>query len=84
MMMLNGRLDDDIVEPYLDALSTSGYRGVCLHPRDGLAVPYGSEQFWAGIERVIGHARDRDLAVWFYDEFSFPSGSAWAGSVTSH
>ncbi|HZX08748.1 hypothetical protein, partial [Kribbella sp.] len=75
MMMLNGRLDDDVIVPYLDALPSSGYGGVCLHPRDGLAVPYGSDQFWTGIERIVGHARDRGLDVWFYDEFSFPSGA---------
>ncbi|WP_427896128.1 hypothetical protein ACQHIV_19550 [Kribbella sp. GL6] len=75
MMMLNGRLDDDVIVPYLDALPASGYGGVCLHPRDGLAVPYGSDQFWQGIERIVGHARDRGLDVWFYDEFSFPSGA---------
>ncbi|GAA1560913.1 hypothetical protein GCM10009804_17140 [Kribbella hippodromi] len=75
MMMLNGRLDDDVIVPYLDALPASGYGGVCLHPRDGLAVPYGSAQFWSAIERIVGHARDRGLDVWFYDEFSFPSGA---------
>jgi hypothetical protein len=84
LMMLNGRLDDDVVEPYLDSLVASGYAGVCLHPRDGLTVPYGSRQFWTAIERIIDRACDRGLEIWFYDEFSYPSGADGGRIVERH
>jgi len=82
--MLNGRLDDAVIVPALDALPGLGYRAVCLHPRDGLLVPYGSELFWDRMDHVIGLARARGLEVWFYDEFSFPSGADGGRTVARH
>ena len=76
LVMLNGSLDDEFVVPFLDGLCASGYRGVCLHPRDGLRVPYNSRFYWERISHLISLARARDLEVCHYDEFPFPSGSA--------
>lgn len=74
--MLNSSLDDCEIEPFLDALVAQGYDGIAWHPRDGLRVPYATRAFWEGMDRLIGAARRRGLAVWFYDEFPFPSGMA--------
>lgn len=76
LAMLNSSLDEVETIPYLDAIVAQGYKGVCPHPRDGLRVPYLSRAFWNGIDRFVAAARERNLAVWFYDEFPFPSGMA--------
>jgi hypothetical protein len=76
LAMLNYTLDDDFIIPFLDGLCHSGYEGICLHPRDGLLVPYASRFYWERINRIIGLARERGMEVWHYDEFPFPSGSA--------
>lgn len=74
--MLNSSLDDCEIEPFLDALVEQGYEGIAWHPRDGMRVPYATRAFWDGLDRIIGSARRRGLAVWYYDEFPFPSGMA--------
>lgn len=76
LMMLNGSLDDSVMIPALDAFVEAGYQGVCLHPRDGLLVPYASVPYWERIDRIVGLARERGLDIWFYDEFPYPSGCA--------
>ena len=72
--ILNGSLDDAAMLPFLDDLVEAGYEGVCFHPRDGMLAPYASRYFWERLDIWVGAARARDLAVWFYDEFPFPSG----------
>ena len=76
LAMLNSSLDDAETIPYLDAIVAQGYTGVCPHPRDGFRVPYLSRAYWNGLDRFVSAARERNLAVWFYDEFPFPSGMA--------
>jgi hypothetical protein len=74
--MLNSTLDDAEIIPFLDGLKAAGYEGVCLHPRDGLRVPYATRAYWQKIDRIFGLARERGFAIWHYDEYPFPSGMA--------
>ena len=75
LAILNGRLDDAAMLPYLDGLVASGYGGVCFHPRDGLLVPYASRHYWQRLDALVGAALERGLEVWHYDEFPYPSGA---------
>ena len=72
--ILNGSLNDAAMLPFLNDLIAAGYRGVCFHPRDGMTAPYASRYYWERLDALVGAARARALAVWFYDEFPFPSG----------
>jgi len=74
--MLNSTLDDSEIIPFLDALVSAGYEGVCPHPRDGLRVPYASRVYWEKMDHIFKLCRERNLEIWHYDEFPFPSGMA--------
>jgi hypothetical protein len=80
LAILNSSLDDSEIVPYLDGLKAAGYEGLCLHPRDGLRVPYASRIYWKRMDHIIHLARARGLAIWQYDEYPFPSGMA-GGSI---
>ena len=80
LAILNGRLDDATLLPYLDGLVASGYEGVCFHPRDGMLVPYASRHYWERLDALVGAALARGLEVWHYDEFPYPSG-AFGGTI---
>ena len=73
LAMLNGSMDDAEWIPFLDGLKKSGYEGICLHPRDGLRIPYHSRKFWERYERILSLAQARGFTIWFYDEFPFLS-----------
>lgn len=76
LAMLNSSLRDEEVVPFLDGLKEAGYEGICLHPRDGLLVPYASRAYWNKIDHILSLARERGFAIWHYDEYPFPSGIA--------
>jgi hypothetical protein len=74
LAMLNSSLDDAEIIPYLNALKSAGYEGIALHPRDGLRVPFDSRVFWEKMDHIFSLCRERDLEIWHYDEFPYPSG----------
>jgi len=83
LAMMNGSMEEEVMVPFLDWLVEAGYEGVCWHPRDGLLVPYNSRLYWEKLGNLIELAKDRNLDVWHYDEFPFPSG-AIGGYVPTH
>ncbi|MEO6908360.1 MAG: hypothetical protein ABI210_10770, partial [Abditibacteriaceae bacterium] len=84
LSMLSGSMDDDIFIPFLDGLVEAGYQGVCPHPRNGLKVPYPSRLYWQRLSRMIELAQERNLNIWHYDEFPYPSGQLGGLLVEDH
>ncbi len=82
LAMLNSSLTDEEVIPFLDGLKEAGYQGICLHPRDGLLVPYASRLYWKKIDHILSLARERGFEIWHYDEYPYPSGIA-GGMLTA-
>jgi hypothetical protein len=82
LAMLNSSLTDEEIIPFLDGLKEAGYQGICLHPRDGLLVPYASRLYWKKIDHIIALARERGFEIWHYDEYPYPSGIA-GGMLTA-
>jgi len=82
LAMLNSSLTDEEIVPFLDGLKDAGYQGICLHPRDGLLVPYASRLYWKKIDHIFSLARERGFEIWHYDEYPYPSGIA-GGMLTA-
>lgn len=82
MLVLNGPATDEIVARYLEDICRAGYGSICIHPREGMDVPYLSNAFWERVDHIVGAAQARGLRIWFYDEFPYPSGAA-GGYLTS-
>ncbi|MBN2308438.1 MAG: hypothetical protein JXR94_05670 [Candidatus Hydrogenedentes bacterium] len=80
MWALTRTLESADVCRQLDAFSSVGW-GVVLYPRWGLELEYLGEAWFDRIRFIVEQAAQRDMEVWLYDEFTWPSGHA-KGLVT--
>lgn len=64
------------LEQTLDTLAAQHIRQVIVHPRPGLMTPYLSDEWFKLWEASLALARMRGMALWIYDENSYPSGFA--------
>ena len=80
MWALTGKLESNNVQRQLDAFNDSGW-GVVLYPRWGLELEYLGEAWFERIRFIVEQAASRQMEVWLYDEFCWPSGHA-KGLVT--
>lgn len=81
---LNHDLEDDELIWQMDQMKDKGFRGVMIHPRDGLLVPYLSELWFDKVKLIIDHCRSIGLQAWLYDEDPFPSGDAGGKIAMEH
>ncbi len=80
MWALTGTLQSAQIERQLDAFQTAGW-GVVLYPRWGLELEYLGDAWFERIRFIVDQAASRQMEVWLYDEFCWPSGHA-KGLVT--
>jgi len=66
---------------YMRACRRGGIEALCMHPRCGNLVPYGSDEWFEMIRRLVEEGRRLDMDMWLYDEDPFPSGAA-GGLIT--
>ena len=75
--VLNDRCELDKLQPQLEAFAKSkDTSAICIHPRPGLLVPYGSQEWWDLIRELCVRAAKLGVPVWLYDEDPYPSGAA--------
>jgi len=80
MWALTGTLESADVQRQLDAFGEAGW-GVVLYPRWGLELEYLGGAWFERIRFIVQEAASREMEVWLYDEFCWPSGHA-KGLVT--
>jgi len=73
---LNGDLDPEELRSQLAELHAKGIKGVILHGRYGLEMPYLSSRYLERIRLIVEEARRIGLRTWIYDEMNWPSGTA--------
>jgi len=78
---INESMDLKVIESAIAAQAKKGVRGLILHPRTGLDVPYLSEQFFEKFQKIVEIVKKYKLVCYLYDEYNWPSGVA-AGKVT--
>jgi hypothetical protein len=81
---LNHRCDMADLEPQIQAYAAAGTSAVCLHPRAGLLLPYGSKDWFDFVREVSLCCQKHGLDVWLYDEDPFPSGNAGGWITAEH
>ncbi|MCE9591826.1 MAG: hypothetical protein K8S99_15030 [Planctomycetes bacterium] len=75
--VFNDRCNPDELQPQLDAFAKSGeVAALCLHPRPGLLLPYGSTDWFEFIREMCKRIAKAGLDIWLYDEDPYPSGAA--------
>lgn len=77
----NAPIDEDLIHHQIAAMAAAGCRGVFIHPRQGMQVPYLSPRFFTLIKCAIDACVVHGLQAHLYDEFPYPAGIA-GGLVT--
>ena len=72
----NDVLEKDELRRQLDELLKAGFSGGFLHSRVGLVTEYMSEDWLDAVRCCCEAAKERNTALWLYDEDRFPSGYA--------
>lgn len=82
LWVLNDACEPDQIERFARAFADRGVSAVCLHPRSGLEVPYGSDEWFELIASIVERCEAHGVETWLYDEDPFPSGAA-GGRITA-
>ena len=81
---LNDECRPEKMDAMIDAFAAGSAAAVVLHPRPGLLLPYGGDDWFAMIRRTVEKCHARGLQVWLYDEDPYPSGAAGGRIVAEH
>jgi hypothetical protein len=77
----NGDMNDEQIRYQIDEMADKGLGGFFVCARQGLEVPYLSDAWFQKVRVAVEAAERRNLQVWLYDEYPYPSGIA-GGEVT--
>ncbi|MDI9470566.1 MAG: hypothetical protein QM296_10210 [Bacillota bacterium] len=77
----NTALDAEELKRQMDGFRQMGFGGAHLHVRDGLQIPYLSDEFMEIVRSTVEHCHETGMLAWLYDEDRWPSGFA-GGLVT--
>ncbi|MDR2618601.1 MAG: hypothetical protein LBC62_07000 [Treponema sp.] len=77
----NGDMNRDEVRKQILEMKNKGLGGFFLCARQGLQVPYLSEDWFSLCRYAVDLAKETGLEVWLYDEYPYPSGMS-GGEVT--
>src|SRR5690606_9700412 len=58
--------------------------GFFIHPRQGLTVPYLSEEWFRKVAVAVEEAKRYNVEVWLYDEYPYPSGVSGGQVILDH
>ncbi|HZH62529.1 MAG TPA: glycosyl hydrolase [Metabacillus sp.] len=77
----NGEMEEHEIEHQIKEMADKGIGGFFICPRQGLTIPYLSEEWFEKVQFAVDTAKRFQLEVWLYDEYPYPSGIA-GGEVT--
>jgi len=77
----NGEMDEQEIHNQIMEMADKGVGGFFICPRQGLGIPYLSEEWFQKVKFATDTAKKMNMEVWLYDEYPYPSGIA-GGEVT--
>lgn len=80
----NGDMDDQEIAEQIRKMSKQGIKGFFIHPRQGLKVPYLSNEWFHKVGVAVDSAKKYGLEVWLYDEYPYPSGVSGGEVILGH
>lgn len=80
----NGEMGDMEIVRQVQEMAQQGIRGFFIHPRQGLTVPYLSNEWFHKVGVAIEQAKKYALEVWLYDEYPYPSGVSGGQVILDH
>lgn len=76
----NGEMDHSEIIRQIQEMADKGIRGFLIHPRQGMELPYLTEEYFDRVKTAVAEAKRQGMEVWLYDEYPYPSGVS-AGQV---
>lgn len=70
----NGEMEKCEIKRQLEEMVKKGVTEVIIHPREGLLIPYPSEEWFDRVCYAVEEAARLDMVVWLYDDYNCPSG----------
>jgi hypothetical protein len=80
----NCAMDEELVRLQVRQMAEAGIGGFFIHARQGLTLPYLSEEWFARVRVAVEAARDAEIEAWLYDEYPYPSGIAGGLLTAQH
>lgn len=77
----NGEMEEFEINNQIMEMADKGVGGFFICPRQGLTIPYLSDEWFRKVKFAVETAKKFQLDVWLYDEYPYPSGIA-GGEVT--
>ncbi|MDF2959613.1 MAG: hypothetical protein K0S39_1348 [Paenibacillus sp.] len=77
----NGEMTEEEIRHQYDEMVEKGVGGVFICARQGITIPYLSQVWFDRVRFAVEEAKKRNMPVWLYDEYPYPSGIA-GGEVT--
>ncbi len=81
---INDYCDDIAVDKQIDEFVKKGFKTVCIHPRDGLMLPYGGTDWFDFLTKTAKKLKKNGIEIWLYDDSPYPSGNAGGKIVLEH
>ena len=81
---LNDYCTDSLIDQQIEEFSQAQITTVCMHPRDGLMMPYGSADWFYFVRRTALKLAAKGIEIWLYDDDPYPSGNAGGRIVLDH
>ncbi|MFC0472159.1 glycosyl hydrolase [Halalkalibacter kiskunsagensis] len=80
----NGKMNEDEIRHQIQEMANKNVGGFFLCARQGMSVPYLSNEWFAKVTYAIEVAASYQLEVWLYDEYPYPSGMAGGEVILEH
>ncbi|MBA2395161.1 MAG: hypothetical protein H0V70_20730 [Ktedonobacteraceae bacterium] len=80
----NGDMDEKEIVRQIREMAEKGVGGFFICARQGLEIPYLSEQWFHLVSVAIKAAQSYELDVWLYDEYPYPSGMSGGEVILEH
>ncbi len=80
----NGEMDDEQIRQQIEEMKDKGVGGFFLCARQGLTIPYLSQAWFDKVRLAVEYAAAREMHVWLYDEYPYPSGIAGGEVILEH
>ena len=80
----NGKMRDDDIKWQIKEMAVQGIKGFFIHPRQGLTIPYLSDEWFRKVGIAVDEAKRLNLEVWLYDEYPYPSGISGGEVLLDH
>ncbi len=80
----NGDMKKEEIVRQIQEMKQKGIPGFMIHPRQGMELPYLSEEYFDRVRLAVQTAKESDMEVWIYDEYPYPSGICGGEVVLDH